>query len=89
MLRWPPKDPNEVAEYDVTWALGTDTISASTWSLSGATSLVLSNPVHTDKIARVTLSGGTDGQEYSVRNTVTTAAGDTFVETILILIKKK
>lgn len=89
MLRWPPKDPNEVAEYDVTWALGLDTISTSIWDISGATSLVIANPVHTTTIARVTLSGGLDGQEYVVRNTITTATGDTFVQTIGISIKKK
>lgn len=90
MLRWSAKDPVDTnVPVDINWAtdLGTDTISTSTWDANGATSLVLSGQTNTTTETRVLVSGGTVNQDYQVRNTVVTAAGQTLKKTVSILIK--
>lgn len=69
------KDPQARKDYGFDWSawLGTDTITASTWTLpSGITSYAESN---TTTVATVWLSGGTHGQDYLVTNQITTAGG--------------
>ena len=60
------KDPNASLDYTVDWSawLGSDTISAVTWTLeTGITKAAQSN---TTTAATVWVSGGTAGREYTV-----------------------
>jgi hypothetical protein len=90
---WPPKDPNEnPLDYDINWLprLGLDTIATSVWAITiGDASLTISSSYFTSVRTKVWLSGGTLGQTYSLKNTVTTAAGDTEIETVKLRIKAK
>jgi hypothetical protein len=92
MLKWPAKDPGATKDYDLDWSawLGSDTIASSTWSaLPAGSALVMSNPSFVSPITKVWLSGGTLGQTYVLENTITTAAGETEVRRVSILIKKQ
>jgi hypothetical protein len=91
MLTWPPKDPSEVLDYDINWAprLGTDTILTSVWAIASGTALTINSNSFTPNRTKVWLSGGVLGQTYNLKNTITTTAGDTEVETVAILIKVK
>lgn len=89
-LKWPPKDPGETLDYDIDWTsrLNGTTITGSTWSVNG-TSLVTSNPTNSTTMTKVTLSGGTLNQTYTLLNTITTALNGTMVERVTIKIKQK
>lgn len=90
-LQWPPKAPAEVLDYDIDWSkrLTTgDTIASSTWSAS-PNDLTLSGQTFTSTLTKVFLTGGTAIQTYNVVNTITTAFGDTMVETVLIAVAPK
>jgi hypothetical protein len=92
MLKWPAKDPGATKDYDLDWTawLGSDTIASSTWAaLPAGSALVMSNPSFVSPITKVWLSGGTLGQTYVLENTITTAAGETEVRRVSILIKKQ
>lgn len=77
------KDPNAVLNYTVDWTdwIDGDTIATSTWAVTTySTSTVDTNVLTVDataiqvnKKAIVTLSSGTVGNVYNVRNTITTA----------------
>ena len=92
---WPPKDPNEVKDYDLIWTneLAGDTIVSSTWTLPTGAALAISNPsfasTSTSSITKVWLSGGILGQVYTLTNTVVTTLGRTEDATVQILIKAK
>jgi fructose-specific component phosphotransferase system IIB-like protein len=87
--QWPPKDPGEVKDYDINWLpeLGTDTIIASIWAIVSGTGLTINTNSFTTTRTKVWLSGGTLGQTYLLKNTITTAAGDTEIETATLGIK--
>lgn len=92
---WPPKDPNEVKDYDLIWTyeLAGDTIASSTWSLPTGSSLNINSDTFTStstsSITKVWLSGGVIGQVYTLTNTVVTAAGRTEDATVQITIMAK
>lgn len=75
-LTWPPKDPADVADYQIDWSalLGTDTIASSTWTATGFT---INSNSFTDTTATVWLAGGAAGVQ-SITNRITTAGGRTF-----------
>lgn len=87
--QWPPKDPAEVKDYDINWLpeLGTDTIVSSVWAIVAGTGLVINSNQFSTTRTKVWLSGGTLGQTYLLKNTITTALGDTEVETATLGIK--
>jgi len=80
------KEPNAVLDYTVDWSdwLGSDTISASSWSADSGITVVSSG--HDDTSATVWLSGGTAGTTYEVVNQITTAGGRVNEATIIILV---
>jgi hypothetical protein len=92
---WPPKDPNEVKDYDLIWTyeLAGDTILSSTWSLPTGSSLSINSnsftSTSTSSATKVWLSGGVIGQSYILTNTVVTAAGRTEDATVQITIMAK
>ncbi|MBR0693669.1 hypothetical protein [Bradyrhizobium lablabi] len=91
MLTWPPKDPGEVLDYDINWAprLGSDTIVTSDWVTQPGITLTINSKSFTSQLTKVWLSGGTIGETYVLKNTVTTVAGDTVIESVSILIRAK
>ncbi len=84
------KDPNEVVDYDFSWAdqmadLDNDTIATSNWTVpSGITRDSQSN---TTTRTKVWLSGGTTGQTYTLLNRITTAGGRTLDQSIKLKMK--
>lgn len=70
------KDPNATLDYTFDWSdwlPSADTISSVAWQVSpGLTTASVSNTTTT---ATIWLSGGTEGEKYSVRCRITTAAG--------------
>ena len=80
------KDPSAVLDYVVDWTtwLGSDTISASAWTVpSGITQVTATN---TTKLATIWLSGGTVGESYTLVNRITTAGGRTDDRSITITV---
>jgi hypothetical protein len=83
------KSPSEVVDYGISWAtrLGNDTISTSTWSVSGNdAALVIGVDTNTTTTTEVRLSGGTLYEQYSVKNVIVTVNGETFEQTALLTI---
>lgn len=69
------KDPDAKLDYQIDWSewLGTDTISASTWTVpSGLTKV---SDIFTTTTTTIWLSGGTVGSVYEMVNHITTATG--------------
>jgi hypothetical protein len=83
------KDPDEVKDYARNWApvLGDDTIATSTWTPEAG--VTVDSDSHTDTVATMRLSGGTEGEEYGVTNTVVTAGGQTLEFTLHFLIEEQ
>jgi hypothetical protein len=81
------KDPNAVLDYQVNWAawLGTDTISASSWTVP--TGLTKDSDTKTTTITTIWLSGGTANTEYHVANKITTAGGRTEERTFVVRVE--
>lgn len=97
MLTWPPKDPDEVLDYEVDWYgsaadpgplyAETDDIVSSTWILpAGITKQSDTNDLRTTTIW---LTGGTAGQTYQITNRIVTVGGRTHDQTMKIKVKDK
>jgi hypothetical protein len=82
------KDPDAVLDYTVDWSdwLGTDTISASTFTAESG--LTVDSSTNTTTTTTVWLSDGTVGSAYRVVNHITTVAGREEDKTITIKIKE-
>lgn len=86
------KDPNDVLDYGLDWALwlNSDTITASSWSISGEdTELVQDSDSNTTTTTEVWLSGGSAGVTYAVANHITTTAGRESDRTLLITVVQR
>lgn len=71
------KDPADIRIYVINWAtwLGSYTISTSAWTLpSGLTDVADSN---TSTTTQIKISGGSNGREYTVANTIVNSNGET------------
>lgn len=91
MIRWADKAPGETREYVIDWlARGLlpdgDTIVGSAWIAS--VGLTLSDPGMDPTCTRVRVAGGAIGGEYRVANTITTAAGETKMQTGMLAVKE-
>lgn len=88
-LGWREKDPADTRIYTIDWSpwlsrLGT-TISSSSWIVqAGVTNVQQSN---TTTSTSIELSGGVDGQEYVIENTVVTVAGQTKKVKFTLMVK--
>lgn len=73
----PDKDSNDILDYIFDWTnfLDGDTIQTSTWTVPAGITKV--TDTKTDKKATIWLSGGTNGQTYTVLNRIVTAGGRT------------
>lgn len=78
------KDPDEVKDYGFDWepALGTDTITDSTWIPESG--IVVDSDDNDNTTTTVWLSGGSAGEIYKVTNRVVTAAGRTLEQSLTI-----
>lgn len=86
-----PKDPDEVIDYDLDWSRqlsrDADTIATSAWTVpSGITQ---DDSENTDTLAKIWLSGGTNGESYLLINHITTAAGRVFERTVKLRVKSR
>lgn len=85
--RFKDKATGETVDYAIDWSdrLGSDTISSSSWSISGPdTSLSVSIDSTSGDITSARITGGTFGKTYKVKNTIITTAGQTFDQTVLL-----
>jgi len=71
------KDPNAIKDYTLDWSewLDDDTISTSSWSVPTGITKVTDSTTSTTTI--IWLSSGTQGSDYELFNTITTAGGRT------------
>ncbi len=88
-LSWPPKDPDEVLDYEIDWSprLGADTILTSTWTVPAG--IIKASDSHTTTTTTVWLSGGTLLASLELTNRVVTAGGRTMDQSVKIKIKAK
>jgi hypothetical protein len=86
-LKWPDKDPDEVADFGIRWAgrLGADTIATSLWTVPSG--IFKDSDSHDDKTTILWLSGGELGATYEFLNRVTTAGGRKFDQTVTLKLK--
>lgn len=89
-LIWPPKDPEEVLDYDIDWTkrLAGDTISASVFTVPEG-DVVVGSSTNTTTTTKVWLSGGTLGETCEVLNHITTAGGRQMEQTVKLKIKAR
>ncbi|MEN6535643.1 MAG: hypothetical protein ABFD89_18410 [Bryobacteraceae bacterium] len=104
-MNWPPKDPDEILDYDIDWtsrlyskaelasvAAGETVIPADSISTSTFTlplGIVANSTSNTTTTTKVWISGGTEGQSYLVENRIVTAGGRTMDQTVKLRIKSK
>ncbi len=77
MLRWPNKDPNDIATYSVDWAAAIgagDSLASCEWA-AAPVGLTLAAPQVDGTVASITISGGTAGEVYAVRARAILASG--------------
>jgi hypothetical protein len=89
MLTWPPKDPNEVLDYQVDWSqrLETgETISSSTFTVVTG-DVIIDSSTHSTTGTTAWLSGGTNGTPCEVLNRITTSGGRTYDQTLKLRIR--
>jgi len=89
------KDPNSVEDYQIIWPQlngvgnyfqdGIDSIQTSAWNVPAGLAEVKSS--FNSQSATVWISGGTNGVNYELTNTVTTSMGRTFKQSITIRVK--
>lgn len=82
------KDPGELLDYQIDWALwlGTDTITTSTWVVTGATKVATTA---LNAVTTVWVSGGVLGTPARATNTIVTTGGRTGVRSIDISIETR
>jgi hypothetical protein len=84
------KDPNAILDYKfdwVSWLAAGETISTSTMTVQ--TGITKDSESNTTTTATVWLSGGTEGNRYTVTNRITTNQGRTDDRTILIRVSNR
>lgn len=89
-LKWPPKDPDEVLDYQIDWSkrvANTDAIVSSTWIVP--TGITKDSDSFTDFATIIWLSSGTLDEEYTLTNRVTTTEGRTMDQSVDIKIRTK
>lgn len=86
-LTWASKDPDELLDYSLNWsqALAGDTIVNSDWAISDS-SLVENHSTNSSSSTVIWLEDGALNQTYTVTNTIETAAGRIFQQSVNIRI---
>jgi hypothetical protein len=79
------KSLGEVQDYTIDWSnelASGETISSDSWTVpSGITK---DSNTNTDSTTTIWLSGGTGGEEYALKNKITTNAGRDYEKTIIV-----
>jgi len=104
-LKWPNKDPDELADYSIDWSrfITPATINSVTWSVDNAdgvkTELVPSGQIvhgiqlvsatNTDSVATARMGLGTDNIKYRLYCTITTSDGLIFERTVFLRVREK
>lgn len=91
MIKWDPKDPDEVLDFDIDWASRLaegDTIATSTWVEIPA-GITKDSDSHTTTKSVIWLSGGSLGESYTFTCRITTAGGRTHDQSVKLQIKSK
>ena len=86
------KDPDETLDYTLDWSkylqnLSNDTISSSTWTEDSGGISIDSDTNSTTKTT-VFLSGGSDGEKYTLENLIVTSGGRTVKRAIVVEISE-
>ena len=97
MLSWPPKDPNEVLDYQIDWADATqgprlvtsETLTTSTYSVATGDVVINSSSFVSTGLTTVWLSGGTAGTLCEILNRVTTSAGRIYEQSVRLRIRNR
>lgn len=82
------KDPNSTIDFAVDWAewlSSADTVSSSSWEVSG---LTVSSSSVTNNVTRAFLTGGIAGVDYLITNRVTTQGGRIEDRSILVQVRQ-
>lgn len=89
MTTYATKDPNAKRSLGHDWAdnIGTDTITASTWTATPV-GLTLTGEDYDTKNTSVWVEGGTDGTVYRLLNRVTLASGGTDDKTLRVWVRE-
>lgn len=95
MSSWPPKDPDEVLDYQIDWADPVDgprlvtgeTLLTSVFSVASGSVTINSSAFVAGGLATVWLSGGTAGTTCAIQNRVTTSAGRTYEKTVRLRVR--
>lgn len=90
---WPPKDPDEVLDYEMDWSARLaedDAISISTWTIvGGGSEVVIDSDSKTLMTTTVWLSGGMRNRSYKLMNHIETTGGRTHEQTATLLVRAK
>ena len=84
------KDPDEVLDYQINWADDlalADTIATSTWTSPAG--ITQGADEFSDTVTTVWLSGGTDGNDYTVVNRITTDGGRTMERSVILSVRSR
>jgi hypothetical protein len=89
-LSWPSKDPGEVLDYQIDWSalLDGDTIDASSFAVLSGSVVVDSDSID-NVTTTVWLSGGTLNETCTIENTIETAVGRTFQQSVRLRIRER
>jgi hypothetical protein len=71
------------------WLATGETITTSTWAVPTGITQTTPAPSHTDGLAKIWLTGGTDGVDYTLTNTVVTNTGRTGKRSITIQVRAR
>ncbi len=95
MLSWPPKDPDEVLDYNVNWADPTapvladgETILEFEFFLADG-SVTIDSQSEADGICTAWVSGGVLGEVNVITNRVSTSGGRTYDQSVALRIRAK
>lgn len=82
------KDPNSTIDFAVDWSewlSSSDTVSSSSWEVSG---LTVSSTSVANNVTRAFLTGGIAGVDYLITNRVTTQGGRIEDRSILVQVRQ-
>jgi len=89
---WPSKDPDERLDYTVDWTdrLSSETITNSTWAISGLDAVLTTDgDAIENPRTKIWLLAGTLNKTYYVLNHITTSGGRIMEQTVKIKIRAK
>lgn len=103
MLVWPPKDPNEVLDYRLSWSLSSaETITSSVFTIvAGSVAIQSQSYTNTNTtitppatvaiptVSTVWLTGGTAGEACTILNRIVTSSGRTYDQSVRLRIRDK